>query len=491
MERRQDFLIVITSLIMIIGAACTNDREEAVARTEPPPLTRCQSSTIPVDNALEELDAVLDVIYPSTRGVARKTYSRENISVCGGIATRSDDAVNLPDTIVYVVNFDNEEGFAVLGAQVGMQPIYAITDDGSLDAYELDPLIMSEYDALQDIYIDFDAIDEAQEDVCDCGYQGDDDDHDCLDNDDFDDSFIDDEDIHKRLLCNSIATDMLIVDRGQDQRDYINLDPTEREPYDKPVDRRTDTVYWKLGKHVEPMLAATEWWNQGDPFNKRCNGCRVGCVVIAVAQIMAYHEATKDGTLLLDGKTCYWEIIKSRSMEEDAVLQRACLCRELGKSPNCNVSYGTDSSGALATGAKRTLKNYGFQNVKKRTNFDKKNRARAVEMILAGKPVYLGARGDGSGHAFVLDGYIERYQEKIDTTFYTDGTYNVSTWHRPKQYLFHVNWGWGGSHNGYFMLSDEFSIQNRYGDWHSDSPSPSQGEDKKYTWHFRMITYDI
>lgn len=153
MKRPRIILVVITLLIMIIGVACTKDREEAAVRTEPLPLTRCQSSTIPVDNALEELDAVLDAIYPSTRGVARKTYSRENISVCGGIATRSDDAGNLPDTIVYVVNFDNEEGFAVLGAQEGMQPIYAITDDGSLDAYELDPLIMSEYNALQDIYI--------------------------------------------------------------------------------------------------------------------------------------------------------------------------------------------------------------------------------------------------------------------------------------------------------------------------------------------------
>lgn len=143
-------------------------------------------------------------------------------------------------------------------------------------------------------------------------------------------------------------------------------------------------------------------------------------------------------------------------------------------------------------GAKRTLKNYGFQNVKKRTNFDKKNRARAVEMILAGKPVYLGARGGGSGHAFVLDGYLERYRETIDSTFYTDGTYHVDVFRTPNQYLLHINWGWGGTHDGYYMLNNEFDTDYRYKNWDSDTVlRDPNGKHHRYTKCFRMITYDI
>ena len=488
MRKPRSLYGIIALSIITVVVACTKDQDVAAVRTEPQPPTRCQRSTIPVESALEELDAALDAIYPPTRGVARKTYSKENISVCGGIATRSGEGDNLPDTIVYVVNFDNSEGFAVLGAQEGMSPIYAITESGRLDPGELDPFIFSGYQ--EEPYIDYDAIDEAEDNKCDCGYEGDDDDHDCLDNDDFDDSFIDDEDIHKKLLGTIIASDLLNGDRDQDHRLDINLDPTEREPTGKPIDRQVTTTTWKQRTHVEPLLETQ--WHQGDPFNARCNGCKVGCVVIAVAQIMAYHEAMKDGKLLLDGEICDWKTIKSQSMEDEAVLQRACLCRELGKSSNCNVSYGVNNSGARATGAKRTLNNYGFQNVKKRTNFDKKNRARAVEMILAGKPVYLGAHGGGSGHAFVLDGYLERYKETVDSIFFTDGTYHVDVSRTPNQYLLHVNWGWrGGGHNGYFMLSNEFRTQNRYETPESDSPSPDKGEHSKYTWHFRMITYDI
>ena len=45
-----------------------------------------------------------------------------------------------------------------------------------------------------------------------------------------------------------------------------------------------------------------------------------------------------------------------------------------------------------------------------------------------GNPVFYGGSSDSGGHAFVLDGY-------------TDNGY------------FHVNWGWSGYCNGYFLLS--------------------------------------
>lgn len=491
--KRRHYHAVIALSVIAMGMACTKDYDAAATCDESQSAeTHRRTATIPLETALSELDAALDAIYPSTRGVASKTYSQENVSVCGGISTRSDSAADLPDTIVYVVNFDNSEGFAVLGAQEGMTPVYAITDNGGLAPGELDPFIMSAYDTLQSMDIDFDVIDEAQDNVCDCGYEGDDEDHECLDDDEVDDIIVDDEDIHKHLLGNSIATDILILDRGFDQRQNIYIDPNDQLPPNKTVERTVSTTTWQKDKYIKPMLATTEWWHQDDPFNKRCNGCKVGCVVIAVAQIMAYHEATKDGTLLLDGKICNWLTIKSRVMGGIAEQQRACLCKELGKSSNCNVSYGTDGSSARATGAKRTLKNYGFQNVTKRTGFGRKNQNRAVAMILAGKPVYLGARGGGSGHAFVLDGFVERYRERIDTTFYTDGTYNVDIWRKAKQYMLHINWGWGETHNGYFVLSDKFDTDNRYMKWDSNNVERDTiGSHHKYTWHFRMITYDI
>lgn len=48
--------------------------------------------------------------------------------------------------------------------------------------------------------------------------------------------------------------------------------------------------------------------------------------------------------------------------------------------------------------------------------------------MAAGRPVVFCGQSTGGGHCFVLDGY--------------DG----------KGY-FHVNWGWGGSSNGYFKVA--------------------------------------
>lgn len=491
--KRRHYHAVIALSVIATGMACTKDYDAAATCDESQSAkTHRRTATIPLETALSELDAALDAIYPSTRGVARKTYSRENVSVCGGISTRSDSAADLPDTIVYVVNFDNSEGFAVLGAQEGMTPVYAITDNGGLAPGELDPFIMSAYDTLQSMDIDFDMIDEAQDNVCDCGYEGDDEDHECLDDDEVDDIIVDDEDIHKHLLGNSIATDILILDRGFDQRQNIYIDPNDQLPPNKTVERTVSTTTWQKDKYIKPMLATTEWWHQGSPFNDMCNGCPAGCVVLAVAQIMAYHEVTKDGKLAFYGCQCSWNSIKSYFPTRNSDRQKALMCKDLGLERNCNVSYDTDGSSALATGAKRTLKNYGFQNVTKRTGFGRKNQNRAVAMILAGKPVYLGARGGGSGHAFVLDGFVERYRERIDTTFYTDGTYHIDIWHKAKQYMLHINWGWGGTHNGYFVLSDKFDTDNRYKKWDSNNVERDTiGSHHKYTWHFRMITYDI
>lgn len=506
MMKRRHYHAVIALSVIAMGMACTRDYDAAATCDESQSAeTHRRTATIPLETALSELDAALDAIYPSTRGVTRKTYSRENVSVCGGISTRSDSAADLPDTIVYVVNFDNSEGFAVLGAQEGMTPVYAITDNGGLDAGELDPFIMSQYDALQSMDIDFDAIDEAQDNICDCGYEGDDEDHECLDDDEVDDIIVDDEDIHKHLLGNSIATDMFILDRGFDQRYNIYIDPNDQLPPNKTVDHRVSTTTWKRDRYTDPLLKTN--WHQGAPFNDLCNGCPAGCVVIAVAQIMAYHEATKDGQLIFCGYPCSWDSIKSDLIDSiatspDCDRQKALMCKELGLGKNCNVSYDTDGSSALATGAKRTLKNYGFQNVTKRTGFGRKNQNRAVAMILAGKPVYLGARGDKyvpkkktykvCGHAFVLDGFVERYREKVDSTFYTDGTYHVDIGRSPKQYLLHINWGWENNlNNGYYTLSDEFWLLKNYQQWNDDNTC-SHDEQIHHFYHiFRMITYDI
>ena len=485
------------AFVSLLLFSCTNDpcREETGTFSELGKTEMNAGSTVSLDCALAELDAVLDDIYPSTRG--RKRYSVANISVCGGHNTRSEDGSLLPDTLVYVVNFDNSEGFAVLGGQDYLDPVYAVTESGSLDADRLGDYVASGYDILHDIYIHGD------DDECYCGYVGDDDEHDCPfeEGEEDDLPFVDDPDLPMSLTGNSILSDLLnrpgteMVDihLGQDSRPVT---PTRRIVHGE----------WEPDVKVGPLLE-TEW-HQNYPFDNLCpTGCPAGCVVIAVAQIMAYHELPKNPRF--NDVPCDWQQMKDSNnlTSREIAIQYASMCKELGSKANCNVDYDPGGSSSNARKAKRTLGNYGFRNLKKRTGFNEKNQRRALGMLDAGKPVYLGASGkryaeDGSvsnsGHAFVLDGYVKRYYEKTESLFYATGDIDVYKSRSKHQTLVHINWGWGSDaynnkkgRNGYFVLKDSSNTNEGYKKWEKDSLLAKKPYYYDYFRYFRMITYDI
>ena len=58
------------------------------------------------------------------------------------------------------------------------------------------------------------------------------------------------------------------------------------------------------------------------------------------------------------------------------------------------------------------------------------------------RPLYYSANDGQGGHAFILDGYDE------------DGK-------------FHINWGWGGSYDGYFVVVDNYQEDDEYNPGHN------------------------
>ena len=102
------------------------------------------SDIIPVEEALSNLRTTMEAITGTERTrslYTDNTLSIQDIQISGGKqATRSTEYV-LPDTMVYVVNFTDEKGFAVLGALRSLEPVYAITESGSFDAEKLNAAI--------------------------------------------------------------------------------------------------------------------------------------------------------------------------------------------------------------------------------------------------------------------------------------------------------------------------------------------------------------
>ena len=94
-------------------------------------------------------------------------------------------------------------------------------------------------------------------------------------------------------------------------------------------------------------------------------------------------------------------------------------------------------------------------------------------MLQENKPVFMSAMsGIDRGHSWVVDG------AKCSSS-------------NPDNYLLHFNFGWRGKSNGYFSPT---CLNPAKAEEYTDTSykiKDHTSNDYTYTWHFRIITYDI
>lgn len=195
---------------------------------------------------------------------------------------------------------------------------------------------------------------------------------------------------------------------------------------------------------VMPMITAE--WDQNNPYNLQCptkSGklCVTGCVATAMSQILYYVRP--DGCTALPGysglaslpaTTFNWGIMRDtyKSSDNDASASEvAKLMRYCGQS--VNMTYGTGSSAASTEKAiDAFINNFGIS--KSCTRILRENYSaeewehRLYAELAEGRPMIFSGRNIEGGHAFICDGY--------------DGSG-----------LYHINWGWSGSSNGFFFMN--------------------------------------
>lgn len=207
---------------------------------------------------------------------------------------------------------------------------------------------------------------------------------------------------------------------------------------------------------IAPLLFSK--WDQKLPYNQQCPSytetsetkyCPAGCVAIAMAQLMYYYKSSfgskaipaytskKDNLTFerpaLPATTFNWSIINSWYDNASSTSASAQEVQKLIKycGQAVEMQYGKTTSSATSD---RNVFIYYF-------NYDKLSQQIAREDVNAatwenliytelahGRPVYISARKLDGGHAFICDGY--------------DGAG-----------LYHINWGWRGSKNGFFALN--------------------------------------
>lgn len=93
---------------------------------------------ITVEQALDELEGILDEIDGSTRSGGRRVRSVETLAASQlGAETRSTETAEIGD-LIHVVNFEDGAGYAILGADDRVPSVIAITEQGSLTASDLE-----------------------------------------------------------------------------------------------------------------------------------------------------------------------------------------------------------------------------------------------------------------------------------------------------------------------------------------------------------------
>lgn len=214
--------------------------------------------------------------------------------------------------------------------------------------------------------------------------------------------------------------------------------------------------------NVYPLLGNTKW-NQSAPYNNMCptfsnNGTTqrtvTGCVATAMAQVMYYHRWPETGT----GSNTYtfnlnsdeqqpltlsadfsqsrydWANMLPNYTGNETSTQNNAVAKLMS---DCGVAmdmgYGASSGAVTRIAMNRMPKHFRYDKSIKFIMRDAYTLDKWLSIIngelSSNRPViHTGASNQG-GHAFVVDGCN------------SNGYY-------------HVNWGWNGTSNGYFVLTD-------------------------------------
>lgn len=207
---------------------------------------------------------------------------------------------------------------------------------------------------------------------------------------------------------------------------------------------------------IPAMIKAA--WAQTAPYNANLvfgeayegKACKVGCVAVAIGQIMHYWgtKGYRRGCTATTGYRYtnnpaivgalppitvfdYKNLTAGKPGTKAQKAAVATLLEYCGKASKLEYSP-TGTGGVIATYSvamrQRLRLGSAITTISAATMGDAAFERRVYHELAAGRPVIMqGYKPTGGGHAFVVDGYIGG--------------------------LYHINWGWGGTYNGRYALS--------------------------------------
>ncbi len=459
---------------------------------------------VPREKALAELNAFLaDVDADNITRGGKVRQIKEVMPILGDKFSNTtrvseDEAAAAIDTLLYMVNFEDEEGYAVLSAVDFLAPIIAVMDEGNADSTLIDQITDPDHFVV------------IEEDDCGIDYYEDELAEEGIDTTNW--GVIINPIIPTGPTNNSTALTRssetvnaidnklkFVLHTLNDYCEFMLIERNDNNPEgngggsnngsggasgDDGGNTQTpqDAI---IISQVQPMLQTI--WHQLADFNELCpqaltytvaNGGHkpVGCSAIALGQVIAYNKYPLSlGAAYIPN----WNIISQVTSESTPteIFHVAKLLARLGDNEYIDIDYQETKSSATMNRVKRAMIALGYENVSKFCGY---RESEIIAYLNTNKPFIIGATspknlsGDGKkhGHAWVIDGYIKRLRNN-----------QVET-------MMHCNMGWDGLYDGYYAsgIFDTTKITDENGE--TINITATDSNKRKYCKYYRSIRYD-
>lgn len=306
------------------------------------------------------------------------------------------------DTLMYSVNFGNDNGYILLSGDKGSFPIVAFVDSGSINLNSIDSNSpMASWLAEKKSQISKSIKDPV--DTTSTNYQ----------------------------LWNSINNDSC----------EINIEFVKTIP--KIHLKSTGTRRYSTNKAtVYPFTGSKYKWGQGTGynFNAPISGTWAGCPAVAVGLLCMHHKYPS----LFDYNSMPASLPNNYNKQNAISL----MFRKIGnKIPY--YSWGVNGSGAVPNDILTGIKRLGYT----RASFRNYDFEIAYNNLNSGNPILLTGYQDQNqqgGHIWFCDGYYEM-SWKITKTIKYSG--EKKTWYEYSDYIY-MNWGWNGYSDGWYECNN-------------------------------------
>lgn len=395
--------LILSVFVTLAMFACTKDKEKDFTN---PKENQNETATYNVpksqyDIAMDNMMDLLKDVYPEKYSlVAPQKYSlktdiftNKHLSLQNRQKTRAISEKAL-DTLLYIVNFGEDEGFAIMSAK-DEGTVYALTDKGniSIDDFTI---------ATDTNHINYEKPSTA--------------------------------------VASLVATSL--------NNENLTPSPDPGTTPDFPIYSYRYTT-WTTENTIGPLVRVK--FHQYSPYNNECplrgnppKTAPAGCGPIAVIQLMSALKYPST----IDDITYDWNIIinnyRNTGHELHTVLAK--WIRKIGK--QSSVSYGANGSKTTLLLTRLCLLKYDrFSKVNLKYNVSYDN---VTDMINSGLPVICqGCQSNAitSGHIWLLDGliYQYRYKQQIRNNVVVDQT-------KETRQFIHCNYGWNGDCDGYYNI---------------------------------------